>query len=141
MLPEHTKFIHCVDVAVSDMLNYTEAHIAEEAVKRRIVADLTHIMSKRVTFHDHLDPISFDKRFRGTVVMMTLAEYKQILDSRYIVNPQQTAVSTRGFGALNPTVAVEQTSKIIDTAVKSSKSPTDFLSNRVAQLQQPKRKS
>jgi hypothetical protein len=80
-----------------------------------------------------MDPKMFDKVIRGSVVIMPVEEYKKILDRRYVINnptPQKVV-----YELPDPVEVVEEANKIISKAVTSSKSPTDFLTNRVNQLQ------
>jgi hypothetical protein len=147
MLPEHSKFIHTCQLNISDMLTYqTDDKFIERDVKAKLFDSLVQELAKHVSFHEMIDPKMYDKIIRGSVVIMPVEEYKKILDRRYVVNPPPTVVKVpyQSFDEVDAGEAVKQASEIIDNAVKSSKSLTDFLSNRVTQLQNehllPKRK-
>ena len=134
MLPEHSKFIHTCQLTLSDMLTYsTDDKFVEREIKTKLFDSLVQELAKHVTFHEIMDPKMFDKVIRGSVVIMPVEEYKKILDRRYVINnptPQKVV-----YELPDPVEVVEEANKIISKAVTSSKSPTDFLTNRVNQLQ------
>jgi hypothetical protein len=134
MLPEHSKFIHTCQLTMSDMLTYsTDDKFVEREIKTKLFDSLVQELAKHVTFHEMMDPKMFDKVIRGSVVIMPVEEYKKILDRRYVINnptPQKVV-----YELPDPVEVVEEANKIISKAVTSSKSPTDFLTNRVNQLQ------
>ncbi len=134
MLPEHSKFIHTCQLTASDMLTYsTDDKFVDREIKTKLFDSLVQELAKHVTFHEMMDPKMFDKVIRGSVVIMPVEEYKKILDRRYVIhNPTPQKVV---YELPDPVEVVEQANKIIDKAVTSSKSPTDFLTNRVNQLQ------
>ncbi len=134
MLPEHSKFIHTCQLTASDMLTYsTDDKFVDREIKTKLFDSLVQELAKHVTFHEMIDPKMFDKVIRGSVVIMPVEEYKKILDRRYVIhNPTPQKVV---YELPDPVEVVEQANKIIDKAVTSSKSPTDFLTNRVNQLQ------
>lgn len=147
MLPEHTKHIHTCQITASDAVLYDfDGRQAELEIKRKIFDSLVQEMAKHVTFSEMMEPKFYEKVIRGSVVMMTVDEYKKILDQRYVVqNPTTiTKVVYEPLDPIDPAEVVKEADKIIGNAVKSSKSPTDFLTNRVSQLQNehllPKRK-
>jgi hypothetical protein len=119
---------------MSDMLTYsTDDKFVEREIKTKLFDSLVQELAKHVTFHEMMDPKMFDKVIRGSVVIMPVEEYKKILDRRYVINnptPQKVV-----YELPDPVEVVEEANKIISKAVTSSKSPTDFLTNRVNQLQ------
>ena len=147
MLSEHSKFIHTCQLTASDSVMYDfDGRQAELEMKRRIFDSLVQELAKHVTVSEMIDPKMFEKAIRGSVVIMPVDEYKKILDRRYVVQQPQPVqkITYPSFDDVDAGSAVKQASEIIDKAVKSSKSPTDFLTNRVTQLQNehllPKRK-
>jgi hypothetical protein len=138
MLPEHTKFIHTCQITASDALIYDfDGRQAELEIKRKIFDSLVQEMAKHVTFSEMMEPKYFDKVIRGSVVMMTVDEYKKILDQRYIVkNPTTvTKVVYEPLEDIDPVEVVKKADEVIDKAVKTSRTATDYLTNRVSQIQ------
>ena len=128
------------------MLRYTsEDKLIELEAKRQIFDSLVQVMAKNVTFAEMMDPQYFDKIIRGSVVMMTVDEYKKILDSRYVVPAPVQKVVYQPLEDIDPVEVVKKAEEVIDKAVKTSKTATDYLTNRVSQIQNehllPKRKS
>ena len=148
MLPEHAKHIKTFEVSASDSLRYTiDEKVVEYEIKCKIYESLYREMLDQVSFTQLVDPLYMDKKFRGSVVIMSVDEYKKILDSRYVVhNPSPVQkVNYPSSEDVDPAAVVKKAEEVIEKAVKTSRTATDYLTNRLSQIHNehllPKRKS